>query len=69
MLATDPTWGLVVGLMVLTALLFLYLLPTYIAYRRRHHQAAPIAVINICFGWTFLGWVAALAWSVSAVRA
>ena len=43
----------------------LYFLPTMIALLREHRQVAPIAVINFFLGWTFLGWVAALAWSVS----
>lgn len=54
------------GILALGLILALYLLPTIIAVRRGHHQVAPIAVINIVFGWTLLGWVAALAWSVSS---
>ncbi len=53
----------VIGLFVLV----IYVLPVFIAMRRHHHQLGPIAVINIFLGWTFLGWVVALAWSLSAV--
>ena len=56
------------GFVALAFLLALYLLPTIIAARRHHHQTATIAVVNIFFGWTILGWVASLAWSVSATR-
>lgn len=47
----------------------LYFLPFIIAASRRHPQSAPIFIINFFFGWTFVGWVAALAWSVTPIRA
>jgi Superinfection immunity protein len=46
----------------------LYFLPFIIAASRRHPQSAPIFIINFFFGWTFIGWVVALAWSVSTIR-
>ena len=71
-LAGDDTAAGIVGLVVivllaLTALAF-YFLPTIIAIFRDHHQLGVIAVINLFFGWTFIGWVVSLAWSVSATR-
>ena len=51
---------------VIPALFVLYMLPAIIAYNRRHHNVVPITIINICFGWTFLGYVAVLAWSFSS---
>jgi len=48
------------------AAIALYLLPTIIAAKRQHRQTGPIAIINLLLGFTLLGWVAALAWSVSA---
>jgi hypothetical protein len=45
-----------------------YFLPSLIASKRRHHQIGAIAVINIFLGWTFIGWVIALAMASSAVR-
>lgn len=44
----------------------LYLIPTIIAFLRYHHQIGPILVINLLLGWTFIGWVVALAMSVSS---
>lgn len=58
--------GDAVGLII--AVLALYFLPTIIAVGRSHHQAAAVAVLNFFLGWTFLGWVAALVWSSSAVQ-
>lgn len=48
------------------AVLALYLLPTIIATKRRHRQTGPIAIINLLLGFTLVGWIVALAWSVSA---
>jgi hypothetical protein len=46
---------------------YLYMLPTVIAHERRHHQRIPILILNGFLGWTFVGWVCALAWSASHV--
>ena len=52
--------SLVVGLLV-------YFLPSIIALARGHQNALAIFVLNLLLGWTFLGWVAALVWSLTAV--
>lgn len=57
--------GPVIFLMWLTAMVF-YMIPTAVAFARYHHQLGPIAVINIFLGWTFVGWVVALAMAVSS---
>jgi|OM-RGC.v1.034553171 hypothetical protein len=45
-------------------LLFIgYLLPGLVAYFRNHNNCNAIAILNILFGWTFVGWGAALIWS------
>lgn len=46
-----------------------YFTPTFVAVYRGHHQTAAIVVINVFLGWTFLGWVVALAMAFTAVRA
>ena len=48
-------------------LLTLYFVPSIIAAARRHHQGGAILTVNLFLGWTLLGWVVALVWSVSAV--
>jgi hypothetical protein len=53
--------GVAIGVVV-------YLLPTIFAFYRKHPQIVPIAVINGFFGWTLLGWVLMLAWSLAAIR-
>uniref|UniRef100_A0AAU2VFT2 Superinfection immunity protein n=1 Tax=Streptomyces sp. NBC_00003 TaxID=2903608 RepID=A0AAU2VFT2_9ACTN len=50
-----------VEVVLLAALAFaLYLLPTYIAFRRGVHNRWAVVSINIVFGATFLGWLVAL---------
>ena len=44
----------------------IYFLPSIIAGVRDHRNGASIAILNLLLGWTLVGWVVALAWSVSA---
>jgi len=54
---------MVLGLMgaALVVCLFLYFLPTIIA--RHKANALAIFVFNVFFGWTIIGWIAALIWA------
>lgn len=55
--------GAVVG--VLVAFIFaIYLLPTYVGYARRHPNGHSIFALNLFLGWTLLGWVFSLVWSL-----
>lgn len=54
------------GYAYLAVLLVLYLIPSVIAYRRWHKNFKPIFVLNIFLGWTFLGWLVCLVWSLSS---
>ena len=44
-------------------MLFLYFLPSFIAWRRNHRNTAAIVVVNLLLGWSFIGWIAALVWA------
>lgn len=48
--------------------LFIYFIPSMIAVMRGHNNTAPIIVINIFLGWSFLGWIGSLAWSLSHIE-
>lgn len=50
--------GLVVGLM------FLYMLPTLIAWKHEKRNFGAILALNILLGWTLFGWVGALVWAL-----
>jgi hypothetical protein len=56
---------LIGGLMVLLVIGVVYFLPTIIAVNRHRVSVAAIAVVNLLFGWTLLGWVIALVWSLT----
>ncbi len=58
------TGDLVAGFAALIFVLFIYLIPWIVAASREHPHKASIAIVNIFFGWTLLGWVACLAWAV-----
>jgi hypothetical protein len=41
-----------------------YFLPTIIAGSRKHHNWLAIGLTNFFFGWTVIGWIISLIWSV-----
>lgn len=53
-----------VALLTIVVMIAAYFLPSIIAVRRNHHNATAILILNIAFGWTLFGWVAALIWAV-----
>jgi hypothetical protein len=42
-----------------------YFIPSYIASRRYHNNQTAIFMCNLLLGWTFLGWVGSLIWSLT----
>ncbi|MFZ2619560.1 MAG: superinfection immunity protein [Alphaproteobacteria bacterium] len=58
-LLSNPWWTL--------SVLASYLSPTVIAVVRRHPNQASIGVVNFFLGFTYIGWVVALAWSLSYI--
>lgn len=55
--------GFLLFLFVLV-LIAMYFLPTIIAVRRGR-QVGPVAVINVFFGWSLIGWVVAISMALS----
>lgn len=53
-------------LFILFFVFLLYILPSLIAYCRGHKQSPAIILLNIFLGWTIIGWLIALLWSVLA---
>jgi hypothetical protein len=63
----DPFGFFFGGVFGVTAFVFslaLYFLPTIIALLRRRHNTLAIFLLNLLLGWTFVGWVVSLVWSV-----
>ena len=49
---------------ILIALLIMfYFAPTADAHDRAHPRIVSIALLNIFFGWTVIGWVVAFVWA------
>jgi hypothetical protein len=59
--------GEVIAMSVLMFLIGMYFLPAIIAGVRGHQSTAAIFVLNMLLGWTMIGWIVALIWSLSAV--
>jgi len=47
------------------AVTVLYLLPSILAFARNRGDRLKILVLNVAFGWTLVGWLAALIWCFS----
>jgi len=56
------------AIILIVFFLVLYFLPWLVAVARKHHQMDAILMLNLFLGWTFLGWVASLIWSFTAVK-
>lgn len=66
--ARNAAIGVTVGIIIACILGFmLYILPSVIAFKRGHQNCGAILALNILLGWSFLGWVAALVWSLTQV--
>ncbi len=51
--------------LLLVILIFaFYFLPSLVAFLRQHKNRLAIFLLNLLLGWTVLGWVVSLVWSV-----
>ena len=62
----DGICNLIGFYLVLGSMLGLYVAPFIIAMVRDHHRLPWIGLVNFAAGWTIVGWIAALVWSVTA---
>jgi len=53
-----------IGIIFFILGLLLYFLPTILAVTRKHPNTLAIFLLNFFLGWSFIGWVVALIWSV-----
>lgn len=61
-----PALVAAMGIGLFLAILFVpFWLPTIVAFYRKHPSKGGILALNFFLGWTFVGWVVALAWSLS----
>jgi hypothetical protein len=51
---------------VLILIVFIYMLPSLIAYSREHPHRDLVVVFNIFLGWTLIGWIVVFLWAALA---
>jgi hypothetical protein len=56
----SPLPGLIMFGLLGTLGVFLYFLPSIVASSRNLPQAGSVFVVNLFFGWTFVGWIVAM---------
>ena len=61
----DNGGSLVTAWLLILLAIFLYFVPYICALSRGCKAKDGIAVVNLFLGWTFIGWVVALAWAAS----
>ncbi|GEM_PF-4049680 len=57
----DALWSLGFTLIFIVAI---YLIPVFIAYSRKLEKRPILTIVNIFLGWTFLAWIACIAWAI-----
>jgi len=62
----DGICNLIGFYLALGTMLGLYIAPLIIATVRDHHRLPWIGLLNFAAGWTVVGWIGALVWSVTA---
>ena len=50
-------------LIVVALVITFYFIPTVIAWQKDHDSLITIFFVNLLFGWTILGWLAAVIWA------
>lgn len=59
----EPTGSHLSGFITLLVMAAIYFIPAIVAYKVRHRNRLPIAILNLFLGFTLLGWVIALVWA------
>lgn len=63
LIAADPATA-PLGAFITAAGILLYFLPAIVGWARQHPYLGAIVVVDLFLGWTLIGWVCALAWSL-----
>ena len=62
-----PMSHIIIYSVILIIGMIIYMIPSFVAYKRKHPQFIPILIIDLFFGWSGIAWVGVLAWSFSNV--
>jgi hypothetical protein len=52
------------GILAIGFIAFVYFFPTFVAFFRSKRDTLAIFVLNLFLGWTLVGWVICLTWSL-----
>ena len=55
----------ILELLLIVLIFIFYFLPALIAFLRQHKNKLAIFLLNLLLGWTILGWLGSLVWSVT----
>ena len=58
-------WTYVLATIFALAALFVYMIPTLIAFRNKHPKRVEILLVNLFLGVTVLGYVGAMLWATA----
>ena len=58
-------WTYVLATIFALSALFIYLIPSAIAFRNRHPKRGAILLVNLLLGVTVLGYVGAMLWATA----
>jgi hypothetical protein len=53
------------GWIIVPLIVAAYMLPTIIAFSRKHHDRRLVMMLNVVLGCTVMGWLAALIWALA----
>ncbi len=54
-----------ISIALIACAFFLYFVPAIIGSRRGVNGSGILALLNVLFGWTIIGWIALLIWAVA----
>lgn len=57
--------ALIIFIPIAILLILLYFLPSIIAIKKKDKNTIIIILINLFFGWTFIGWIGVLIWIIN----
>lgn len=64
-LLNATVWNIVIFIFGGILTLFLYFIPSYIAFKRNHNHKFLIFLLNVFLGVTIIGYVVAVLWAMS----
>lgn len=60
---SGSIFALILPIILIVFGIGVYLLPIFIAIRRKHSNLAPIVLLTIFLGWIGIGWIIAIIWA------